>query len=133
MLLFRQAGAKAAAHRLREAVACFEQALDALRHLPPGKERDELEVDLRLDLHNALTPHGEVVRMLETLHEAERVAGALGDQRRLGQIAAYMTQGYWWSGQPDRAVESGQRALAIAGTLGHRGLAAIATLRLGQA
>jgi tetratricopeptide (TPR) repeat protein len=44
-----------------------------------------------------------------------------------------MTQGYWWSGQPDRAVESGQRALAIAGTLGDRGLAAIATLRLGQA
>ena len=90
-------------------------------------------MDLRLDLHNALTPHGEVVRMLETLHEAERVATALGDQRRLGQIAAYMTQGYWWSGQPDRAVESGQRALAIAGTLGDRGLAAIATLRLGQA
>ena len=44
-----------------------------------------------------------------------------------------MTQGYWWSGQPDRAVESGQRALAIAGTLGDRELAAIATLRLGQA
>ena len=134
VLLFRKAGAKAAAHSAyREAVTCSEQALNALRHLPPGKERDELEVDLRLDLHNALTPHGEVVRMLETLHEAERVAGALGDQRRLGQIAAYMTQGYWWSGQPDRAVESGQRALAIAGTLGDRGLAAIATLRLGQA
>jgi class 3 adenylate cyclase/tetratricopeptide (TPR) repeat protein len=132
--LFRKAGAKAAAHSAyREAVTCSEQALDALAHLPPGKERDELEVDLRLDLHNALTPHGEVVRMLETLHEAERVAGALGDQRRLGRIAAYMTQGYWWSGQPDRAVESAERALAIAGTLGDRALATIATLRLGQA
>ncbi|HKC08858.1 MAG TPA: AAA family ATPase [Methylomirabilota bacterium] len=134
VLLYRKAGAKAAAHSAyREAVACSEQALHALTNLPPGKERDEREVDLRLDLHNALTPHGEVVRMLETLHEAERVATALGDQRRLGQIAAYMTQGYWWSGQPDRAVESGRRALAIAGTLGDRGLAAIATLRLGQA
>ncbi len=134
VLLFRKAGAKAAAHSAyREAVTCSEQALDALTHLPPGKERDEQEVDLRLDLHNALTPHGEVVRMLETLHEAERVAGALGDQRRLGRIAAYMTQGYWWSGQPDRAVESAQRALAIAGTLGDHALAAIATLRLGQA
>ncbi len=134
VVLFRKAGAKAAAHSAyREAVACSEQALDALRHLPPGKERDEQEVDLRLDLHNALTPHGEVVRMLETLHEAELVAGALGDQRRLGRIAAYMTQGYWWSGQPDRAVDSAQRALAIAGTLGDRTLAAIATLRLGQA
>ena len=134
VLLYRKAGAKAAAHSAyREAVTCSEQALHALAQLPPGKERDEREVDLRLDLHNALTPHGEVVRMLDTLHEAERVATALGDQRRLGQIAAYMTQGYWWSGQPDRAVESGQRALAIAGTLGDRGLAAIATLRLGQA
>ncbi|HJR02956.1 MAG TPA: AAA family ATPase [Methylomirabilota bacterium] len=134
VLLYRRAGAKAAAHSAyREAVTCSEQALHALTHLPPGKERDEQEVDLRLDLHNALTPHGEVGRMLETLHEAERVAAGLGDQRRLGQIAAYMTQGYWWSGQPDRAVESGQRALAIAGTLGDRSLAAIATLRLGQA
>jgi class 3 adenylate cyclase/tetratricopeptide (TPR) repeat protein len=134
VVYFRKAGARAAAHSAyREAVTCSEQALEALRHLPPGKERDEQEVDLRLDLHNALTPHGEVIRMLDTLHEAELVAAALGDQRRLGRIAAYMTQGYWWSGQPDRAVDSAQRALAIAGTLGDRTLAAIATLRLGQA
>jgi class 3 adenylate cyclase/tetratricopeptide (TPR) repeat protein len=134
VLLYRKAGAKAAARSAyREAVTCFEQALDALSRLPPGRGRDEQAVDLRLDLHNALTPHGEVGRMLETLHEAERVAETLGDQRRLGQIAAYMTQGFWWTGQPDRAVESGQRALAIAGTLGDRGLEAIATIRLGQA
>jgi class 3 adenylate cyclase/tetratricopeptide (TPR) repeat protein len=134
VLLFRKAGAKAAAHSAyREAVTCSERALDALTHLPPGQARDEQEVDLRLDVHNALTPLGEVVRMLETLHEAERVADGLRDQRRLGRIAAYMTQGYWWSGQPDRAVESAQRALAIAGTLDDQALAAIATLRLGQA
>jgi len=134
VLLYRKAGAKAAARSAyREAVACSEQALSALAHLPGDRERDEREVDLRLDLHNALTPHGEVGRMLETLHEAERVAGTLGDQRRLGQIAAYMTQGFWWTGQPDRAVESGQRALAIAGALGDRELESIATLRLGQA
>jgi len=134
VVLYRKAGAKAAARSAyREAVACSEQALSALKHLPPGRQRDELEVDLRLDLHNALTPHGDVGRMLETLHEAEHVAEALGDQRRLGQIAAYLTQGFWWTGQPDQAVESGQRALAIAGALGDRELESIATLRLGQA
>ncbi|HEU5323396.1 MAG TPA: adenylate/guanylate cyclase domain-containing protein, partial [Methylomirabilota bacterium] len=134
VLLYRRAGARAAARSAyQEAVTCSEQALRALQHLPEGRARDEQAVDLRLDLHNALTPHGEVGRMLQTLHEAERVADALGDQRRLGQIAAYMTQGFWWTGQPDRAVESGQRALAIAETLGDRGLEAIATLRLGQA
>ena len=132
--LYRRAGARAAAHSAyREAVTCSEQALIALANLPPGRERDAQEVDVRLDLHNALTPHGEVVRMLETLHAAEAVAAGLGDKRRLGQIAAYMTQGYWWSGEPDRAVESGQRALAIAGELGDRSLAATATLRIGQA
>jgi class 3 adenylate cyclase/tetratricopeptide (TPR) repeat protein len=134
VVLYRKAGGKAAARSAyREAATCFEQSLVALGHLPKSRVRDEQAVDLRLDLHNALVPHGEVSRMLETLHEAERVAAALGDQRRMGQVAAYMTQDYWWTGQPDRAVASGQRALAIAGKLGDTALEAIANMRLGQA
>ena len=134
VILYRKAGGKAAARSAyREAATCFEQALVALGHLPKSRVRDEQAVDLRLDLHNALVPHGEVGRMLETVHEAERVAAALGDQRRMGQVAAYMTQDYWWTGQPDRAVASGQRALAIAGKLGDSALEAIANMRLGQA
>ena len=134
VLLFRKAGAKAAGRSAyREAATCFEQALLALDGLPEGRGRSEKAVDLRFDLHNALIPLGEVGRMLGALEEAEQVATALGDQRRLGQVAAYMTQCYWWTGKPERAVESGQRALTIAQTLGDRALEALATQRLGQA
>jgi class 3 adenylate cyclase/tetratricopeptide (TPR) repeat protein len=134
LLLFRKAGAKAAGRSAyREAATCFEQALLALDRLPEGRGRSEQAVDLRFDLHNALIPLGEVGRMLGTLEEAEQVATALGDQRRLGQVAAFMTQCYWWTGKPERAVESGQRALTIAQTLGDRALEALATQRLGQA
>ena len=134
VLLFRKAGAKAAGRSAyREAATCFEQALSSLERLPEGLGRSEQAVDLRFDLHNALIPLGEVGRMLGVLDEAEQVATALGDQRRLGHVAAYMTQCYWWTGKPERAVESGQRAIAIAQRLGDPVLEALATQRLGQA
>ncbi len=134
VLLFRKAGAKAAGRSAyREAVTCFEQALGALGYLPAGRERSELAVDLRFDLHNALIPLGDVGRMADMLNEAEREAELLQDQRRLGQVTAYMTQCYWWTGQPERAVESGQRAITIAQALGDHALEGVATQRLGQA
>jgi class 3 adenylate cyclase/tetratricopeptide (TPR) repeat protein len=134
VLLFRRAGAKAAGRSAyREAVTCFEQALSALDSLPAGRPRSELAVDLRFDLHNALIPLGDVGRMADMLNEAEAEAELLQDQRRLGQVAAYMTQCFWWTGQPERAVESGRRAIDIAQTLGDRALEELATQRLGQA
>jgi class 3 adenylate cyclase/tetratricopeptide (TPR) repeat protein len=134
VLLFRKAGAKAAGRSAyREAVTCFEQALSALGYLPGSRERSELAIDLRFDLHNALIPLGDVGRMADMLNEAEREAELLQDQRRLGQAAAYMTQCYWWTGQPERAVESGQRAITIAQALGDHALEGVATQRIGQA
>jgi len=134
VLLFRKAGAKAAGRSAyREAVTCFEQGLFAINYLPEGRVRSELAVDLRFDLHNALIPLGDVGRMADMLNEAEREAELLQDRRRLGQAAAYMTQCFWWTGQPERAVESGQRAIVIAQELGDRALEALATQRLGQA
>ena len=49
----RQAGAKAhAGSAYREAVGCFEQALEALAHLPPDRPTLEQAVDLRCDLYH---------------------------------------------------------------------------------
>jgi class 3 adenylate cyclase/tetratricopeptide (TPR) repeat protein len=131
---FRKAAARAGARSAyQEAVGCLEQALRALGHLRETRGIRELAVDLRLDLHAALIPLGDLARMLETLNEAERLAGSLGDQRRLGRVAAYMTQCLWWMGHPTRAVDSGERALAIARKLGDHGLEAVTHVRLAQA
>jgi transcriptional regulator with AAA-type ATPase domain/tetratricopeptide (TPR) repeat protein len=110
-----QAGARAVSRSAHwEGVAFFEQALVALRHLPRDRARLEQGVDLRFDLRNALQPLGEFAPMLEHLREAESLAHALGDDRRLGRVHAYITDYYRLTGAPDRALASGLQAVAIA-------------------
>ena len=68
----RQAGDKALARSAgREAVACFEQALVAVEHLPEGRERHEQAIDVRFGLRPALVPQLEHGRSLTYLREAE--------------------------------------------------------------
>jgi tetratricopeptide (TPR) repeat protein len=115
----RQAGIKAFARSAhREAVVCFEQALGALQHLPESQETLAQAIDLRFDLRQVLFPLGELGRMLDNLRQTETLAEALGDQRRLGRVYSYMTNYYRLIGEYDRALVSGQRALAIATDLG---------------
>src|SRR5207244_10913932 len=85
-------------------------------------ERNRQAIDVRFGLRNALTPLREYSRILTYLREAEVFAQALGDQHRLGWVAAYMANQFWATGDPQRAVEVGQRALALAGTLGDAAL-----------
>jgi hypothetical protein len=71
----------------REAVGSFEQALSALAHLPETHTTREQAIDLRLALRNALQPSGDTQsrqRILVLLREAEALAEALADSRRLG-------------------------------------------------
>src|SRR5262249_35384733 len=90
-----QAGAKAFARSAnRDAVACFEQALRGLTHLPETRERREQAIDIRFGLRNTLIPLAEFHRGEAYLREAEALAIALDDQRRLGWMLAYMT-GYY--------------------------------------
>jgi class 3 adenylate cyclase/tetratricopeptide (TPR) repeat protein len=130
----RQAGTKAIARSaLREAVACFEQALAALTHLPESRATQEQAIDLRLDLRNALWPLREIRHTLDYLREAETLAKALDDQPRLGRVFAFMCRYFRGMGDHDSAVASGQHALAIAETLGDFALQVIAHFFLGTA
>jgi class 3 adenylate cyclase/tetratricopeptide (TPR) repeat protein len=130
----REVGQRAAARSAtREAVHSLEQALDAVNRVGQDREALEVGVDLRLDLQSALVPLGDLDRMMGHLRDAEQLAERLGDQRRLGRALAYLAHCLWWSGEPDRAVDAGQRALAIAQTLGDFDLEIVAQVRLGQA
>src|SRR5262245_57797496 len=130
----RLVGLRAAARSAsREAVASLEQAVTALNHLERDPDNMALGVDVRLDLQSALVPLGDLDRILGCLTEAEQLAEELGDQRRLGRVLAYMAHCLWWSGEPDRAVASGQRALGLARALGDFDLQVITHVRLGQA
>jgi len=127
---FRQAGAKAAARSAhREAVECFEQALEVLRHLPETQDTREQAIDLRFELRNALVPLAELRRVHDCLREAETLAMTLGDRQRLGRLYCYMASYYWVIGEPERAIASGQRAFSS----GEFALQIEANLFLGQA
>ncbi len=130
----QQAGVKAAGRSAhREAVAYFEQALVALGHLPESRDTLELAIDLRFDLRNSLYPLGEPERTYAYLQEAEVLAGALQDPRRLAWVATHMMTQSWTMGDPEPAVEAGQRALGIAGTVEDLALQVETTYRLGLA
>jgi class 3 adenylate cyclase/tetratricopeptide (TPR) repeat protein len=112
---YRQAGTKAFVRSaLREAVACFEQALVAVEHLPESQDKREQAIDLRLDMRKALMALGAFGAIFDHLCAAERLAASLDEPHRLGWVSTYLSVYFNNMGDQDRAVETGQRALAMA-------------------
>ena len=129
---YQQAGAKAVARSAyREAVALFERALGVMQHLPNSPDTIAQAIDLRLALRTALRPLGEFGRTLVVLHEAETLAAALSDARRLGQVAVYLAVQFRMMGAYDQARAAAQRALAVATADGDVVLHALAQQYLG--
>jgi len=130
----RQAGEKAMARSTYyEAVGYFEQALRALPHLPEQRELRELAIDLRLALRSALFPSGDSERILGYLREAETLAAALDDPRRLGHISGFLSVHFRNIGAYDQAIAAAQRALALATASEEVVVHALANQRLGLA
>jgi class 3 adenylate cyclase/tetratricopeptide (TPR) repeat protein len=111
----RQAGARALARSAnQEAVTAFEGALAALQHLPDSPDRRALAIDLRFDLRLALLRLGDYARILPLLQETTALAEASHDQPRLGRAYLSMIEQFLNMDDPTRALDAGQRALALA-------------------
>jgi class 3 adenylate cyclase/tetratricopeptide (TPR) repeat protein len=111
----RQAGEKALARSAHhEAVGYFEQALSALPHLPEQRDTLEQAVDLRYALRSALLPSSDFGRTVVLLLEAEALAAALDDPRRLGRVSRFLADYFRFIGAYDQAIAAAQRALALA-------------------
>ncbi len=129
-----QAGAIAAertAHR--EAIVCFEQALEALRCLPPSRATAERMIDLRFSLRQSCVPLREHQRMLAHVAEAEAQADALGDRGRLGWARAFTAHGRFLSGDAAGAIAAAEEGITIAQALPDPVLEEWANVYLGQA
>jgi tetratricopeptide (TPR) repeat protein len=134
VVYLRQAGEKAVARSAyREAAESFEQAIRALGHLPEHRDTREQAIDLRFALRSALVPTGDFGRILATVREAEALAAALDDPRRLGQVSALLSTHFCVLGAYDQAIAAAQRTLALATAEGDVVLRAQANQRLGQA
>jgi tetratricopeptide (TPR) repeat protein len=115
----QQAGEKAlerSAHR--EAVVWFEQALSVLPHLPATRDMYERAIDLRVALGAALWPLGDHQRRVAALCQAETLATAMDDARRLAQISLQMVHHCRVMGDDEHAIAYGQHALTLAARLG---------------
>jgi class 3 adenylate cyclase/tetratricopeptide (TPR) repeat protein len=117
----------------REAVAFLEQALDALGRLPDDAAHRALAVDLRDELARVLVPLGENPRIVVMLREAQAIATALEDQARLGRTLALLSSAYWEIGDSAGAIETGERAVAVAERVGEPDLRVMANFSLGGA
>jgi DNA-binding NtrC family response regulator/tetratricopeptide (TPR) repeat protein len=130
----RQAGLRALARAAyREAVIHLEQALGTLERLSQTRETTELNIDLRLDLRNAVFTRDMYASVGEHLHEAEKLARRLGDQSRLGRTLNFMVLERLNSGDLDESIRLGQEAFTIARTLGDRSIEVATRLYLGMA
>jgi tetratricopeptide (TPR) repeat protein len=129
----QQAGSRAfGKSAYRETVEYWEQALEALAHLPADRATQEQAIDLYCDLTMALIPFGQWEQRLSHLRVAEAIAEALADQRRLGRIYHRLAVTLQQMRQFEPALAYGQRTHAIAAALGDVDLQAWATYDLGQ-
>jgi tetratricopeptide (TPR) repeat protein len=130
----RQAGARAYNRAaFREAVGSFEQALQALSHLPKDGHTGVLAIELRLALEGPLRALAEHGRNLALLGEAEALARELDDRPRLGRVLAGMARVLRTTGDSDGAMAAGQQALALAAAVNDSALQVQASYRLGGA
>ncbi len=116
-----------------EAVAYFEQALHTLRPLPDSRANRAQAIDLCFDLHRALFTLSAYDRVLAYLREAASLAEALNDPHRLGWACVNLSNHFGNAGEATLAITHGQRALALAISLGDFALRVRARLHLGQA
>jgi tetratricopeptide (TPR) repeat protein len=129
----RQAGVRAfAASAYREAVGYWEQALEALAHLPPDHTTREQAVDLRGHLYQALIPFGQWEQILTHLRDAETLAAGLADHCRLGAVYRRMANTLRAMQSYEPALAYCKRAHAMATGLGDVDLQVGVTHQMGQ-
>jgi class 3 adenylate cyclase/tetratricopeptide (TPR) repeat protein len=129
----RDAGERAVARSAnREAVAFYQDALAALRHLPESRETFALAIDLRLDLRPPLLQLGRLDDIHRLSREAESMAQQVNDEARLARAYAYLVNYHYLLGEPARTVEYGARCLGIAERRGDPALATLARRYLGH-
>jgi tetratricopeptide (TPR) repeat protein len=130
----QQAGARAHDRAaFGEEVAYFEQALQALAHLPEDGDTRGQALEICLALGGALHQLGEYGRCLARLGEAETLARALDDRARLGWVLARMAQVLRQTGDLDGAMAACRQAHELAAALGDHTLQVYVSHILGQA
>ena len=127
-----QAGRNARARSAyRQAVTFLEQAVEILTRLPDTAENAALRIDLVCrDLSDPLVILSQYPRLLEHLRVAALLAEKVGDRARLADVLARTVGPLRATGHDDHAVETAERALALAKEVGDARSNALAGMEL---
>ena len=117
----------------REASVFFEQAIEALTHLPQDNEWIKSRIDVRLGLRAIFGATAEYKRLEDCLAEAEALATAINDQSRLATIYVAKTLTYNLRGDLRESIKFGTLAENIAREIGNHRIQLAASLYLAQA
>jgi class 3 adenylate cyclase/tetratricopeptide (TPR) repeat protein/ribosomal protein L40E len=130
----QRAGAKATAHSaFFEALSCYERGLIAADHLGEGSEKQAQQIDLHLEARNILFLLGDSKRVAEHLTAAETLTERLGDEQRTARVLNFLNSYYGLAGDPERAIQIGQRALSLGVVQADRTSSTVTNYYLGAA
>ena len=109
-----QAGAKSMSRSaFLEAVSHYQRGLVATTHLADSPGKLAQQIDLHLEARNVLFLLGDSAQVAEHLRAAEELAEKLGDEQRTARVLNFLNSYYGLAGDPERAIEIGQRALRL--------------------
>jgi len=113
----RQAGTQAVTRSAnRDAVTYFEQALDAVRHLPETRETLEQAVDIRIDLGPVLrtVKRSSAPEVEQTYTQARELCQQLGETPKLFPVLWGLCRTYHSRGEFQKARELGEQLFSLA-------------------
>jgi class 3 adenylate cyclase/tetratricopeptide (TPR) repeat protein len=109
-----QAGSRAMSRSaFLEALSDYERALTASTHLSDSPAKLAQQIDLHLEARNVLFLLGNLARVGEHLNAAEELAEKLNDEKRMARVLNFLNSYYGLAGDPERAIEIGERALKL--------------------
>jgi class 3 adenylate cyclase/tetratricopeptide (TPR) repeat protein len=111
----RAAGRKAAGLCAnQEAIQRFGRALEMLGRQPEARDRDNLAIDIRLDLCAPNLQLGRLEEVRRLCQEAETLAKPLGEAARLAQVYSHLSNYHYMKGEPETATEFSRVCLKMA-------------------
>jgi class 3 adenylate cyclase/tetratricopeptide (TPR) repeat protein len=110
----REAGKKAAALAANtQAARWFERALELLERMPDDARRVQATIEIKLDLCRAKFQLGQLDDVMKIARDAENLAQQSGDELRLAQVYAYVSNYHYMKGEPDLAIRYGRQCLGV--------------------
>jgi class 3 adenylate cyclase/tetratricopeptide (TPR) repeat protein len=106
-----------------QAIEHLERGMEVLSRMEATPGRDELAIDLRLIALAPLLPVGDHEQVISLLTEAEALARARDDKKRLAKIYSQLGTALWVTARYDRAMEVVDQARTLAIDLGDFALA----------